>query len=84
MENVLEEQHAHAVMEMMINSGKTYSRKSLVEEIREKFGENALFHTCSVNGLDPHQLIDFLAAKGKLVGTEEAFSFDAGRMCQGH
>ncbi len=84
METAMEERHAHEVMEMMVASGKAYSRKSLAEEIREKFGEGVSFYTCSANGLSPEQLIEFLAMKGKFSGTEESFVFDSGRMCQGH
>ena len=83
-ETAMEERHAHEVMEMMITSGKAYSRVSLATEIREKFGEDVSFYTCSANGLSPEQLIEFLAKKGKFSGTEESFVFDSGRMCQGH
>ena len=74
----MEEQHAHEVMEMMITGGKTYSRASLAEAIREKFGEGATFYTCSASGLDVEDLIEFLAMKGKFSGPEEAFVFDSG------
>ena len=84
METAMEERHAHDVMEMMITSGKAYSRGSLATEIREKFGENVSFYTCSANGLSPEQRIEFLSMKGKFSGTEESFVFDSGRMCQGH
>ena len=84
METAKEERHAHEVMEMMITSGKAYSRESLAEEIRAKFGETVSFYTCSANGLSPEQLIEFLSMKGKFSGTEESFVFDSGRMCQGH
>jgi probable metal-binding protein len=71
-------------MEMMISSGKDYSRTSLAAAIREKFGEGVTFYTCSASGLSPEGLIEFLAMKGKFSGTEEAFAFNPGRMCQGH
>ena len=78
------ERHAHEVMEMMIRGGKHYNRESLAEEIRATFGEGATFYACSASGMSPEQLIDFLAMKGKFSGTEESFTFDSGRMCQGH
>jgi probable metal-binding protein len=84
MEFVMEERHAHEVMEMMITSGKSYNRESLAAEIREKFGVETKFHTCSMNGMSPEELIEFLAQKGKFSGSEDSFIFDPGRMCQGH
>jgi len=78
------ETHAHEVMEMMISSGKVYSRESLLADIRGKFGAEAMFHTCSETGLSPDGLINFLAAKGKLRGTAEAFVFAPAQMCHGH
>jgi probable metal-binding protein len=80
----MNERHAHEVMEMMVSSGKSYSRESLAAEIREKFGEAASFYTCSAQGLSPEQLIEFLAAKGKFFGSEDSFVFNSGMMCQGH
>jgi probable metal-binding protein len=84
MKFVMEERHAHEVMEMMISGGKRYSRTSLAAEIREKFGAETSFYTCSMKGLSPEQLIEFLSQKGKFSGTEDSFMFDPGRMCQGH
>ena len=85
MENaVMEERHAHEVMEMMVNSGKQYSRASLVAAIRERFGAEVRFYTCSASGLSAEELVEFLTRKGKFSGTEEAFVFNPGKMCQGH
>ena len=80
----MEERHAHEVMEMMVSSGKRYSRASLVAAIGERFGEGIRFYTCSASGLSAEELVEFLAKKGKFEGTEEAFVFNPGRMCQGH
>ena len=80
----MEERHAHEVMEMMIGSGRQYNRDGLVAEIREKFGAGTRFYTCSASGLSAAELVEFLARKGKFSGTEEAFAFNPGRMCQGH
>jgi probable metal-binding protein len=80
----MNERHAHEVMEMMVTSGRSYSRESLAAAIRNKFGPETVFYTCSANGLSPEQLIEFLATKGKFRGTEDAFVLDTGMMCQGH
>jgi probable metal-binding protein len=84
MQFVMEERHAHEVMEMMITSGKPYNRETLAAEIRDKFGSGTTFYTCSMKGLSPEELIEFLAQKGKFSGAEDSFIFDPGRMCHGH
>lgn len=76
-----EEIHGHAVFEMMIASGKSYSRESLRQAIDEKFGKDARFHICTGSGFTADELIVELSKKGKFVGTEEAFTFDTTRMC---
>lgn len=83
-DETMTEQHAHAVMEMMVSSGRAYSRESLLAEIEERFGREVRFYTCSASGLSPRELIEFLAMKGKFRGSEEAFYFDPGRVCQNH
>lgn len=80
--NTTTEIHGHAVLEMMIASGQTYSRESLLTAINEKFGEAARFHICSGGGMTADELIVALSAKGKFIGTEDAFVFDPSRMCQ--
>lgn len=52
---------------MMLNSGKTYTKASLTEEIVRNFGTEARFFTCSAENLGPAELVDFLDARGKLV-----------------
>lgn len=80
----LESVHAHGVMEMMIASGERYSRESLVEAIRERFGKGATFHACCAEGMSPEELINFLWSKGKLSGKEDSFIFDPMDQCHGH
>ncbi|MBC2603546.1 YecH family metal-binding protein [Puniceicoccus vermicola] len=73
--------HGHAVLEMMAQSDHTYTRTSLIAEIKENFGDDARFVICSGGNMTAEVLVDTLAAKGKFVGTEEAFQFDTGTMC---
>lgn len=78
---VKEEIHGHEVLEMMLSSGRTFSRTSLIETIDQKFGKDARFYICSGGGMTAAQLVDTLAAKGKFMGTEEAFEFNPDRRC---
>ena len=84
MESMATEHHGHEVMEMMMASGRSYSRASLAAEIRRVFGDQARFHTCSASGMGPEELIEFLAERGKFSGTDQEFVFNPGSMCQGH
>lgn len=73
--------HAHEILEMMIESGKTYSNESLSAEIVEVFGEDSTFHTCSGHGLDAHGIVEHLWGKGKFTGDAAAFVFLPASRC---
>jgi len=79
---VANEIHGHAVLQMMDESGETYSRASLLAAIDKRFGAEARFFICSGSGMTAEGLIEALAAKGKFVGERESFRFDPSRMCQ--
>ncbi|WP_309387816.1 YecH family metal-binding protein [Cerasicoccus frondis] len=76
-----DEIHGHAVLQMMDESGLTYSRASLLAAINEKFGKDARFGICSGGNLTASELIEELAAKGKFIGEPDAFKFDPSAMC---
>ena len=73
--------HGHEVMEMMVASGKTYTRESLEVEIVEKFGADARFHTCSAENMTAKELVDFLEDRGKFINSDEGFSTDPEKIC---
>ncbi len=71
--------HAHEVLRMM--EGNSYSVESLNEAIIAKFGADTRFHTCSAEGLDSKQIIEFLTAKGKFKPTDDGFTMDITKVC---
>ncbi len=71
--------HAHEVLRMM--EGKSYCEESLTAAIVETFGNEARFHTCSAEGLDAAELVEFLKAKGKFKPTESGFTMDITKVC---
>jgi probable metal-binding protein len=77
----VESVHGHEVMNMMIASGKTWTRERLIEAIRQKFGENARFHTCSCDDMTAAELIDFLEERGKFVDRGDGFTIDDKHIC---
>lgn len=74
--------HGHDVLKMMLESGKIYTKKSLVADIIQKFGADARFHTCSAEGMTAEEMVAFLEAKGKLVPLGGGFQTAANLMCQ--
>lgn len=73
--------HGHEVMEMMIESGKRYTRGSLRADIIRRFGETARFYTCSADNMTSDELIAFLQARGKFVDVGDGFKTDPDRLC---
>jgi probable metal-binding protein len=69
-------------MDAMLASGRLFTRDSLVSFLAERFGTDARFHTCSASELTAATLVDFLAGRGKFVGTEEGFTVNTDRVCQ--
>jgi probable metal-binding protein len=74
--------HGHDVMEMMLNSGKTYTYESLLADIAAKFGGDARFHTCSAANMTAEQLVAFLEARGKFLPCTSGFQTSTDVMCQ--
>jgi probable metal-binding protein len=78
----MEQIHGHEVIQMMLQSGKPYTRASLLTDIVARFGPNARFYTCSANDMAPEGLIDFLQAKGKFVPCDQGFQTSADLICK--
>jgi probable metal-binding protein len=63
----MKEIHGHDVLNMMLDSGLSYTRQSLAEAIIQRFGAEARFHTCSAENLTAAELVEFLETKGKFI-----------------
>lgn len=73
--------HGHEVMQMMVESGKTYTKESLCQAIWERFGKDARFFTCSAQGMTAPELVDFLEKRGKFLAQGQGFSTDKSKIC---
>lgn len=72
--------HGHEVLNMMHN--QRYTEASLVQAIKEKFGDNAQFHTCSAQAMSAEELVVFLKNKRKFMPVEEGnFTVDTDKIC---
>ena len=73
--------HAHEIMHMMLEHGEGFSRESLAKAIRDRFGAETRFYSCSARGMDVEAVIDFLESRGKFVAREEGFNTAPDRIC---
>ena len=73
--------HGHEVRNMVIESGKTYTRESLVASIIEKFGNETKFFSCAADNLTADELIAFFEANGKVSAPDYNFAESAGHRC---
>ena len=78
----MESIHGHDVIEMIQQADHGFSRAELVSAIETKFGTDTRFHTCSAENLTAEGLVEFLAARGKFVGNDNALAIDPSKLCQ--
>lgn len=72
--------HGHDVLHMM--EGNSYETKEdLVKAIIEYFGEEERFHTCSLDGMNAEELVDFLTERGKFMPAKRGFTVDTTKIC---
>lgn len=69
-------------MNLVLASGRQFTKESLTSFITGHFGAAARFHTCSASGMTARELVDFLAVRGKFIGPEEAFTVNPQRVCR--
>lgn len=73
--------HAHEVMHMMLEQDEGFSRESLAQAITEQFGADAMFCSCSANGMDVRAVIEFLERRGKFVARDDGFNTAQEKIC---
>lgn len=73
--------HGHEVLNFMLENKAGFTKESLISGIQTKFGADTLFHTCSAEGMNAEQLVDFLAEKGKFVENGAGFNTEREKIC---
>mgnify|MGYP000023884347 FL=1 len=68
------EHHAHEVLGMML--GQTFTEESLLAAMRNTFGDDATYYSCSQSDMTAEQLLAFLKSKGKFVEVEGGFTLN--------
>lgn len=74
--------HGHEVLNMMLDSGESYTRESLTAAIVARFGAGARFHTCSCSEMSAPELVAFLEQRGKFVPAGEGFTTRQDKICR--
>lgn len=74
--------HGHEVLQMMIDSGESFTTEQLIAAIEKHFGNDARFHTCSATEMTAAALVGFLAERGKFIPFEAGFTTSASKICQ--
>lgn len=73
--------HGHDVIAMIVESGRPWQRAELESKINLRWGSRAKFHTCSMEGMNASELIQFLAAHGKFIESDLGVTMDASKVC---
>jgi probable metal-binding protein len=73
--------HGHEVLKMLSESDEVFTRESLIADMKEKFGADAKFCTCSFGDMPPEKMVDFFLSRGKFMTVPGGFKFDAGNAC---
>ncbi|WP_461536455.1 YecH family metal-binding protein [Spongorhabdus nitratireducens] len=75
--------HGRKVLEIVREAEQALSREMLLQEMNNRFGEGAEFHTCSAQGMTGEELVELFLGKGKLQQGEQGL-FIGGCGCGSH
>lgn len=75
--------HGHDVIHLIHDAGGTLTRATLAQEVRQQFGPEARFHTCSAGGMSLDDLLAFLISRGKVVERDGKLAVQMAEVC-GH
>ena len=73
--------HGHEILEMLLKSEEQYTQDTLLEAIKQKFGADALFHTCSQENMTATELLTFLKDRQKIITVENILTINKDRIC---
>ena len=62
----MEIRHIHEVLDILSNSENQYSTESLIEEVKNRFGDQIHFTSCSENVFPADEIIPFLLSRNKI------------------
>ncbi|MCP4790171.1 MAG: YecH family protein [Gammaproteobacteria bacterium] len=59
--------HVHDILTMIETTGVAYTKPQLQAAIVSHFGDETRFGSCSIDGMDSEQAVEFLITRGKFV-----------------
>jgi probable metal-binding protein len=75
--------HGHEVIHLIHEARPSLTDAELTEQIEQRFGVNARFHTCSVQGMTLPQLLSLLVFKNKVAHRDGRWFANIENVC-GH
>lgn len=58
--------HIHDILDMIYTSGKSYTIDSLLDEVKNIYGKDVSFNSCSDNRFGLEEMIGFMQSRGKI------------------
>lgn len=78
----MESIHGHQVLSFIKTlKGKKLVQEQLIALLEDEFGDDAVFHTCSLQNLSIEELIDVLEGKNKIKKTKTGYSVVEENVC---
>ncbi|WP_428773617.1 YecH family metal-binding protein [Vibrio sp.] len=74
-----QEIHAHKVLNML--AAQAMSESDLRQAVTAEFGQQARFHTCSLNGFNLDALLVFFKTHEKIVEQDGKWMLNQARVC---
>jgi probable metal-binding protein len=74
--------HGHDVLHLIADAKVPFTYASLIEEIQQRWGKDARFHTCSIEGMTAKELLNFLSNRGKINLEADMITTDTSKICE--
>ncbi|KEQ16262.1 YecH family protein [Endozoicomonas numazuensis] len=75
--------HGRKLLNLLQELPQPIEKSALLAQMTERFGAQAVFHTCSEQGHSAQSLVELFLKKGKLLQNQEGISH-SGCSCKGH
>ena len=75
--------HGRKLLNLIQELPQPIDKPTLLKEMTNSFGAEAVFHTCSEQGHSAESLVELFLKKGKLVQNQEGITY-SGCSCKGH
>lgn len=74
--------HGHDVLHLVQEASPALTRGELLVEATGRWGADARFCTCSIEGMTLEELLTFLMSRGKIVEVAGKLTTDISKICE--